>query len=94
MECLVAPAGRRLSDAAFADGVVFADSLALGIVRVGSRNSRQKKRALTQFGLPTHIYMIVSVPLDCVRVKVVTVVCTRTVAIAEVSFAVQTGAEL
>ena len=40
------------------------------------------------------MYMIVSVPLDCVRVRVVAVVCTRTVAIAELSFAVQTGAEL
>ena len=40
------------------------------------------------------MYAIVSVPLDCVRVIVVAVVCTRTVAIAEVSVAVQTGAEL
>lgn len=40
------------------------------------------------------MYIIVSVPLDCVSVKVVTLVCTRTVATAEVSFAVQTGAEL
>ena len=40
------------------------------------------------------MYIIVSVPLDCVSVNVVAVVCTRTVAIAEVSFAVHTGAEL
>ena len=38
--------------------------------------------------------MMVSVPLDCVSVSVVAVVCTRTVAIADVSFAVHTGAEL
>lgn len=47
-----------------------------------------------QFGFPTHMYMMVSVPLDCVSVKVVAVVCTRTVAIAEVSLATHTGAEL
>lgn len=40
------------------------------------------------------MYIIVSVPLDCESVKVVAVVCTRTVAIAEESFAVHTGAEL
>jgi hypothetical protein len=40
------------------------------------------------------MYAIVSVPLDCVSVNVVAVVCTRTVAMADVSFAVQTGAEL
>ena len=32
MELLVAPASRRLSDAAVADGVVFADPETLGIV--------------------------------------------------------------
>src|SRR5579863_337415 len=40
------------------------------------------------------MYAIVSVPLDCVSVRAVAVVCTRTVAMADVSFAVQTGAEL
>ena len=40
------------------------------------------------------MYAIVSVPLDCESVNALAVVCTRTVAMAEVSFAVHTGAEL
>jgi hypothetical protein len=38
--------------------------------------------------------MIVSVPPDCDSVNVVAVVCAFTVATADVSFAVHTGAEL
>lgn len=37
---------------------------------------------------------MVSVPLACDSVKALAVVCTRTVAIADVSFAVHTGTEL
>jgi hypothetical protein len=46
------------------------------------------------FGLLTQMYAIVSVPLDCDSVNAVAVVCTRTVARADVSFAVHTGAAL
>jgi hypothetical protein len=35
-----------------------------------------------------------SVPLDCESVNAVALVCTRTVTMAEVPFAVHTGAEL